>query len=338
MASNLNSYQALLFDITDSKFNFIAGNKHLLRSREPFKSNDFIQRIKKSRVSRISASELSTESSGFLLDKQTSHYVCIRLPGSNSYGTFAVILCFENQASSILSEKKQDEISALCEVISEQIALLQEVNYMMNENADLRARVCEPQLPYQIQSHPSIDNDLNIAVKFLSETIVRKRSLLSRNSVVYHSLNQWRTSIKSHQISAIRLLKETPDSPLVPLIRDEIKEWIFGTFGRKAFDTVVPVPCGHSGSDCLSRQISIAVAQQIGATQVDAFAPLKVRGSSHPRTNTTRPKMELCRPVKGRVLLVDDIASSGSHIEEAVRMLREIADSVVAVCWIGGSK
>ena len=39
--------------------------------------------------------------------------------------------------------------------------------------------------------------------------------------------------------------------------------------------------------------------------------------------------------VSGPALLVDDVATSGSHIEEAVKLLRPACGSVLAVAWIG---
>jgi predicted amidophosphoribosyltransferase len=46
--------------------------------------------------------------------------------------------------------------------------------------------------------------------------------------------------------------------------------------------------------------------------------------------------MTLATPLQGPVLLVDDVATSGRHIEEATELLRAKGASVLAVAWIGG--
>ena len=47
--------------------------------------------------------------------------------------------------------------------------------------------------------------------------------------------------------------------------------------------------------------------------------------------------MRLLEPVNGPVMVVDDVATSGAHIEDAVWLLRASAKAVFAVTWIGGA-
>jgi len=46
--------------------------------------------------------------------------------------------------------------------------------------------------------------------------------------------------------------------------------------------------------------------------------------------------MKLVRPVADAVLLVDDVATSGQHLEEATKLLRQHTNTVFSVAWIGG--
>ena len=49
-----------------------------------------------------------------------------------------------------------------------------------------------------------------------------------------------------------------------------------------------------------------------------------------------RPRLELVRTIGEPILLVDDVATSGAHIEEAVKLLKPHCGTVMAVAWIGG--
>lgn len=169
---------------------------------------------------------------------------------------------------------------------------------------------------------------------FLFDTLVRARAVGTRRDISYYSLRRWRSSFKTYQIAAIRALKRNPPDRFVTRVAEDIAEWVETTFGKGLFDTVTAVPCGHSGPGCFGERLAEAVAQRLGIDHVAAFKTLEVKGSSHPKTNLTRPKMQLQTKPKGHVLLIDDIVTSGSHITEAIHLLRESARSVVGVAWI----
>jgi predicted amidophosphoribosyltransferase len=48
------------------------------------------------------------------------------------------------------------------------------------------------------------------------------------------------------------------------------------------------------------------------------------------------PSLRATTEVKGNVLLVDDIATSGRHIEQVARHLSQTADHVYSIVWISG--
>ncbi len=120
-------------------------------------------------------------------------------------------------------------------------------------------------------------------------------------------------------------------------IAKEIRVEADALMGLSAFRAIVPISCGHSAEEsCLSVEIARALSAQIGAPVIQAFAFQNLPGTSHPKSNTRRPKLELLTPVHEPVLLVDDVATSGAHLEEAVKLLRPHAGSVLAIAWIGG--
>jgi predicted amidophosphoribosyltransferase len=172
---------------------------------------------------------------------------------------------------------------------------------------------------------------------FLLETLVQRRAMRSRHDVCYVTLRSWRQSIRNYQISALKALKKHAPQSLAGAIAGEIGDDVKSLFGVASFRAVVPMPCGHSGGEsCLSVAIAQALGRDLGLPVAHALALPPMKGSSHPKANVKRPGMLLMTPVEGPVLLVDDVATSGSHMEEAITLLRGQGASVLAISWIGG--
>jgi hypoxanthine-guanine phosphoribosyltransferase len=171
--------------------------------------------------------------------------------------------------------------------------------------------------------------------RFLDETLIPSQRLLQRHKTSYVGVRRWRSAIKKHQISALRALKgDVPDS-FVESVATEMAEAVRNVYGTPRDCVVVPVPASHSGPDGLSHRLARELARQLDLDAVEAFAAPPVNGkSSHPRKNATRPEMKLLMDIDQPVLLVDDVASSGSHIDEAAQLLRGKSPSVWPVVWI----
>jgi predicted amidophosphoribosyltransferase len=173
--------------------------------------------------------------------------------------------------------------------------------------------------------------------EFLLETLVRRRALRNRKDVSYVTLRSWRQSIRDHQISALRAIKRNQPASIAAEIAAEIHDDIRSLFGVANFQAVVPMPCGHSEPGrCLSEEIAKALARDLGLPVAHALSLAPEKGSSHPARNAVRPGMTLATPVTGAVLLIDDVSTSGRHIEEASLLLRSKGASVLAIAWIGG--
>lgn len=175
------------------------------------------------------------------------------------------------------------------------------------------------------------------SLAFLLETLIERRSIRARNGVHYLTLRSWRAAIRDWQIKALRALKANIPPAMPQTIADEIQVEIEALLGLSAFRVIVPISCGHSAPEqCLSLEIARALSARVGAPVIQAFAFQALAGSSHPKSNLRRPKLKLLTPVHEPVLLVDDVATSGAHLEEAIKLLRPSAGSVLAIAWIGG--
>ena len=172
---------------------------------------------------------------------------------------------------------------------------------------------------------------------FLFDTLVWRPTLLSRNGVSYITVRRWRNSVKEFQIEALRELKKSPSSNFVAACARDLVAGLDGMITGNLYRHVVPVPCSRSGPDaCLSVLLAEKLAARLRLTMIEALAIDRAEGLSHPRRNAERPAMRLVEPVPGPCLLVDDVASSGRHLEEGARLLRETAPAILAVAWIGG--
>ena len=174
-----------------------------------------------------------------------------------------------------------------------------------------------------------------VTMRFLLSTLIGQRRMLERSNIAYHALARWRAAIKPWQIDALRALKAEPPAGLIDCVANELATAAVDFHGRGSVDVVVPVACGNSGEMCLAYQLAEAVAARLGVAFVSAFDRIETTGSSHPRRNGTRPGMKLRHAPTQRVLLIDDVATSGAHIAEATKLLRQSAAAVLPLVWIG---
>jgi hypothetical protein len=171
--------------------------------------------------------------------------------------------------------------------------------------------------------------------RFLLATLIRGQRLHRCGDTSYISLRKWRNAVKPFQIDALRALKADVPESLVAAAAEEMVDAVKKIYGDPSSCVIVPVPCGSSGSNCLSCQIAGRMARVMGIPVVQAFLPIDVpRGSSHPRKNIKRPKMKLVENIKKPIILVDDVATSGSHINEAAMLLRTLSPQVWSLTWI----
>lgn len=108
-------------------------------------------------------------------------------------------------------------------------------------------------------------------------------------------------------------------------------------FGDQPAEGVTNIPCGHSRrTDCFGKRLAEAVAAHLQIKFVQVFADRPRAGVSHPKqfANVT-PLRRIATP-PGFVFVVDDLATSGQHLEESTLALRQLGVTASAIAWISG--
>ncbi len=173
---------------------------------------------------------------------------------------------------------------------------------------------------------------------FLIRTLISKRQVKNRKNVTYLTVRTWKKPIKDVQITAIRTLKEFGSEELVIQAAGDIISTLNGLLGTLDFDYVTSIPCMHSkGDTCLSVLFGQKISSMTGIPFRHCFKREHRAGSSHPANNSRLPPFKIADSISGKILLIDDVATSGTHIEKAANQLRENGSSVFCVAWIGNT-
>jgi hypothetical protein len=177
--------------------------------------------------------------------------------------------------------------------------------------------------------------DDQVAAAFLLKTLGAGQRLLARNGVSYVGLRSWREQVKEHQIAALVALKANLPESFVTTVATEIATAAVSQFGLGVIRNVVPVPCGSSGrADCFSVRIAERVADVLRCEFRNVLKSKVPKGSSHPKASARLGAMTMEGELAGATLVVDDVVTSGKHLELAMKCLRGNSISCFAMAWI----
>jgi hypothetical protein len=173
------------------------------------------------------------------------------------------------------------------------------------------------------------------ASRFLIDTLVKKQRLLARNGCAYLALRQWRKPLKPYQIDALAALKQYTEPRFEVEIAAEMSTAVKRVYGD-AFQNIVPVPGGSSGqTESFSVRLARRVATNLNITVIDALVGEPVpRSSSHPKKSSNLKPYKVVQKVAGNTLIIDDVATSGRHIELATQALRPLSTYCTSLVWI----
>ena len=173
---------------------------------------------------------------------------------------------------------------------------------------------------------------------FLNSTLLSSLKVSSRNSVSFFSPRRWRKDLKSLQVVALKNLKLQAPEDGVQVIARQIVSLSQTIANGNPYEFVTHVPGGSSGRAWnFAALIAYSVAKELGVPHQPAFigSTSSIARSSHPsKARYFRPGY--CEGViTGSFgLLVDDVATTGTHFEKCLEVLRKHDKSVVCISWI----
>jgi hypothetical protein len=174
-------------------------------------------------------------------------------------------------------------------------------------------------------------------LSFLSETLVRRPTILNLDGVPIVVLRQWEETVKETQVKALEYLRAWPSTVTVDLIAYDLAESIESIYHGIAFDAVVPVSSAESCSQaCLSVLVAEKVSRAINRPFIDILARGKGNGLSH-SSNTRLHRangFDIC--TLGHALVIRDAASSGLEIKQVMDALCSVGVSGSTLVWVGG--
>jgi hypothetical protein len=169
----------------------------------------------------------------------------------------------------------------------------------------------------------------------LLESLVSRPMLFRRNDVAWLSARSWRAETRARDMAAFCQAKFKCDPELIVRVGELLAGLICQVRGRQCADAVTTVPCGHSRRhDCFGKQVAQAVAKNLDLPFVQVFADRFCSGVSHPKEYRKLGPLEQISTAPASLLLVDDLATSGWHIEESLIALRDLGSAASAFTWI----
>ncbi len=172
----------------------------------------------------------------------------------------------------------------------------------------------------------------------LLRSLVYRPTIFQRKDVRWIAAHTWRSQAKERGVKALKAVKDDFDPYFVKAAAEPVSALIRQLFGSGPAHAVTCIPCGHScRADCFGKLLAQAVAQGAGMPFIQIFADRPRAGVSHPKQSIRLPPLRHIARPPGSTIVIDDVATSGEHLEQAVLALRRIGIAASAIAWISGS-
>jgi hypothetical protein len=121
----------------------------------------------------------------------------------------------------------------------------------------------------------------------------------------------------------LKLCKAALDHALIAAAPDEIADAVRLLFGPLAGWTATAIACGHfRRPDCFGKRLGQVAVDALDLPFAELWEDRLVSGFSHPKEFRKLPRLTWRTKPAGPVLTIDDLATSGRHMEEALTMVR----------------
>jgi hypothetical protein len=169
-------------------------------------------------------------------------------------------------------------------------------------------------------------------------SLVYRPALFRRNEIRWISAYAWRSRTRARGLEALKRAKETLDQSVIANAGTSIATLIREMFGEKPVDSITCIPCGHSRrGDCFGKQLAQSVARMAELPFVQIFADRPCPGASHPKEFVNLPPLQQIADPPRSTIVIDDLATSGWHLEESMLSLRRLGVAASSVVWISGA-
>ncbi|UOF77580.1 prtase [Caudoviricetes sp.] len=175
----------------------------------------------------------------------------------------------------------------------------------------------------------------------LGDFAVLRPRLCSRGGVFFLSCRYW---YEPSKLAGVNFLKAAKDQLDENAIRDISADLVaVANQSLETFSGIVAAPSprhsAFAGIPHFASALARQVAEATGNEYAELFEPIPAdRLGHHPRREKEPPKLKDAASVAGkRVLLIDDVATSGQTIELHAKALRSAGAKVSAIVWVYGT-
>ena len=135
-------------------------------------------------------------------------------------------------------------------------------------------------------------------------------------------------------IRAIKRLKADAGERETGLAAAEIALLWLRVSGNPGGWTVTNIAAGHSGGNSFGARLAAAVAERLDLGYLQVWRDRPIKGTSHPKEFRRLPPLDMLAKPIGATLVIDDVATSGWHMEEALTALRSLNLPAAGIAWI----
>jgi hypothetical protein len=156
----------------------------------------------------------------------------------------------------------------------------------------------------------------------------------SRNGIAHLTVRRFSAQNRLGAIRAIKQLKTEADDRETGLAAAEMALLWLRLTGNPGAWTVTSVAAGHSGGNSFGTRLAVAVAERLSLGYLQVWRDRPIKGSPHPKEFRRLPPLDMLAKPIGATLVIDDVATSGWHMEEALTALRALGIPAAGIAWV----